>query len=368
MSYITAIGTANPINKFSQAAIADFMVKAMHLDDVNARRLKTIFRASGIDTRHSVLEDYGKENAFTFYSNAHDFEPFPSTEKRLKAFRDYALPLSLRAVEDLRKSVDFISHEITHLILVCCTGMYAPGLDIDLVRELNLPPTTNRTSITFMGCYAAFNALKVADAVCKADPQSKVLVVCTELCSLHFQKMPSDDNLLANALFADGAAALLIEAVPNGNKRLKIESFHNDIVPGGQEDMAWTIGDLGFEMRLSIYVPDIIQKGITNLATSLLAKINKKITDIRYFAIHPGGRKILETIEKQLGLSQCQNEDAYEVLRNFGNMSSPTVLFVLKRLFQKFSVQDNDQHILSFAFGPGVTLESMILKIEMEHA
>jgi predicted naringenin-chalcone synthase len=246
--------------------------------------------------------------------------------------------------------------------------MYAPGLDIDLVRELKLSPTTNRTSITFMGCYAAFNALKVADAICTSDQQAKVLIVCTELCSLHFQRMPSDDNLLANALFADGAAAMLIEAVPNGGKRLKIESFHNDIVPGGQEDMAWTIGDLGFEMKLSSYVPEIIQKGIAKLATSLLDKINKKITDIRYYAIHPGGRKILETIEKQLGLTRCQNEDAYEVLRNFGNMSSPTVLFVLKRLFQKFSINDHDQHILSFAFGPGVTLESMVLKIEMGHA
>ncbi|HEY3402017.1 MAG TPA: type III polyketide synthase [Ohtaekwangia sp.] len=366
MSYITAIGTANPENILSQSAIAEFMVRVMQLDQVNSRKLRAIFKSSGIETRHSVLDDYGKTEGFHFYSNSADFEPFPSTEKRQATFRQHALGLSLQAIENLRDRHSFFDpRQITHLILVCCTGMYAPGLDIELVQKLNIPGTVQRTCITFMGCYAAFNALKAADAFCKTDSTGKVLIVCTELCSLHFQKKTSDDNLLANALFADGSAALLVEAIPSSAKRLRLAAFHNDLAPEGSNDMAWTIGDLGFEMKLSSYVPEIIKGGIKKLTDSLLLKIDKQISDIRYFAIHPGGKKILEAIEEQLRIGKNQNQAAYDVLRNFGNMSSPTVLFVLQKIFQGLTTDDHNEHILSFAFGPGLTLESMLLEIEM---
>lgn len=365
MSYITAIGTANPENKISQSTIAEFMVKVMQLDQPHSRKLKTIFKATGIETRYSVLEDYAKTTDFNFYPNTPDFEPFPSTKKRQEAFRQHALGVSLQAVENLRQNfLQFDPKEITHLILVCCTGMYAPGLDIELITGLGIPGTVNRTCITFMGCYAAFNALKTADAFCYSNADAKVLIVCTELCSLHFQKNLSEDNLLANALFADGSAAVLVEAKPTAGKKLKLEAFHNDIAPEGSNAMAWTIGDLGFEMKLSSYVPDIIKTGIQELTDSLLAKINKQLSAIRYFAIHPGGKKILEAIEQQLGLSKKNNEAAYEVLRAYGNMSSPTVLFVLQKIFQNIKPDEHGEHILSFAFGPGLTLESMLLKIE----
>jgi predicted naringenin-chalcone synthase len=365
MSYITTIGTANPENKFSQEALANFMIKAMQLDHEGSRILKALFKASGIATRHSVLDDYGREKNFTFYSNAENFEPFPSTEKRLKVFREHALALSNQAVEQaLNKLRDFDRSTITHLIVVCCTGMYAPGLDIDIVKSAGLSSTVQRTCITFMGCYAAFNAIKVADAFCKADNNAKVLIVCTELCSLHFQKKASDDNLLANALFADGAAALLMECQTKSNRRLVPEAFHSDLQSNGEQDMAWTVGDVGFEMRLSTYVPDIIKDGIQKLTAVLLEKLGKKLTDIKHFAIHPGGKKILAAIEQELGLTKDQNAAAYNVLKNFGNMSSPTVIFVLNEIFNGISSSNHDERVLSFAFGPGLTLESMILRIE----
>jgi len=367
MSYITAIGIANPPNKFSQAKIADFMVKAMQLTQNESRLLRTIFKASGIDYRHSVLKDYGQEKDFTFYSNSPDFEPFPSTEKRLFTFRENVVSLSSAAIDNMLQSIPvFDIKEVTHLIVVCCTGMYAPGLDIDILKKYNLSNSVQRIGINFMGCYAAFNALKVANAFCHQDENAKVLIVCTELCSLHFQKNPTEDNLLANALFADGSAAVLVESKTNRQIKLKPESFLSAIVSESSQDMAWTIGNAGFEMKLSTYVPSIIKSGISKLTDNLLSQISKKPSDIRFFAIHPGGKKILENIEQELCISKEQNHAAYCVLKNYGNMSSPTILFVLHNIMKKLCSDDSGEYILSFAFGPGLTLESVVLKIEVD--
>lgn len=342
------------------------MVKAMQLNQHDSRLLQTIFKASGIDYRYSVLEDYGREVDFTFYSNAPDFEPFPTTEKRLSAFRDHVLTLSSAAIGNMLQSIpSFDLKDVTHLIVVCCTGMYAPGLDIEIIKKFNLSTSVHRTGINFMGCYAAFNAIKVADAFCHQNENAKVLVVCTELCSIHFQKKATEDNLLANALFGDGSAAILIESKSNEKIKLKPESFHTAVMPTTERDMAWTIGDLGFEMKLSTYVPAIIKNGIADLTNTLLARISKRLADIRFFAIHPGGKKILENIEEALEIPHEKNQPAYEVLRNYGNMSSPTILFVLHALWRNIKPEDNNAYILSFAFGPGLTLESMVLKIEM---
>jgi predicted naringenin-chalcone synthase len=168
---------------------------------------------------------------------------------------------------------------------------------------------------------------------------------------------------LANALFGDGSAALLVESLPRKGFNFKTAGFFCDIIPE-DEAMTWHIGDHGFEMKLSSYVPSIIQRGIKKLMTSLLAKSCYQLADISFFAIHPGGRKILEAIEKELSISKEQDRFAYEVLRNFGNMSSPTVLFVLKEIKKSLIPQDENKLVMSFAFGPGLTLESLILKIE----
>jgi predicted naringenin-chalcone synthase len=361
MSFITAIGTAVPENRFSQEVIAGFMTKAMNLDYEESRKLRTIFKASGISWRHSVLSDYGKTENFSFYSET--FNPFPSTETRLEVYRNNATALSVKAIAECIGNDSFDFKSITHLIVVSCTGMYAPGLDIDLVKQLGLRENINRLCINFMGCYAAFNAIKTAHAFCASEQHARVLIVCTETCSLHFQKEPTEDNLLANALFADGAAALLVESEPRPGFNLEAMAFHNALAYNGTEHMAWSIGNLGFEMRLSSYVPDIIKSGITSLTEQLLVQLQKKLSDIKYFAIHPGGKRILEVIEDQLTLPADQTRPAYEVLQHYGNMSSPTVLFVLKRIFEQLTDSDAGAHILSFGFGPGLTMESMLLKI-----
>lgn len=363
MAYITSIGTAVPPHRFSQMTLADFMSRAMQLNETDKRKLKTLFRASGISWRHSVLSDYGKSSGFSFYPE--NFEPFPSTAQRLDLYRQHALGLSLTAIRQcFNKSPLRNPVQITHLIAVSCTGMYAPGLDIELIEALHLKPSVHRLCINFMGCYAAFTALKAANAFCAAQPDARVLIVCTELCSLHFQREGTEDNLLANALFADGAAAVLVENYPVAGLNFKLINFNSTLAMNGTEHMAWNIGNAGFIMKLSGYVPELIRSGISALTRELLVPLHKQPRDIAFYAIHPGGKRILEVIEEQLGISSEQNAAAYHVLKNYGNMSSPTVLFVLDELSRSMGPDDQRKSILSFAFGPGLTLESMLLETE----
>ncbi|AHE67598.1 putative naringenin-chalcone synthase [Legionella oakridgensis ATCC 33761 = DSM 21215] len=241
--------------------------------------------------------------------------------------------------------------------------MYAPGIDIEIIQHLGLNSSTKRTAINFMGCYGAFNGLKVADAFCKADPNAKVLMVSVELCSIHFQNDFSLESVISNAIFADGAAAVLIQGRTTQQKHFKLESFHADLVPDTEQDMAWSIGNYGFDMILSAYVPKVIKYGISAFTEKLLSQLNWSLNNIDYFAIHPGGLKILQSCEESLNITAEDNKYSYEVLRNFGNMSSATVLFVLKGIWDALDQGAYGKNILSCAFGPGLTLESMLIKV-----
>ena len=365
-TYLCAIGTATPPNLISQPKIADFMAAALQLDAPNTRKLQALYRVSGIGQRYSVLPDYGRTNGeFTFFPNTPDLEPFPTVGQRMSLYRTHALPLSVAAVHDCMRQIPEVTMKgITHLITVSCTGMYAPGLDIELVAALGLSTSIKRTCVNFMGCYAAFNALKLADAFCRADANACVLIVSTELCTIHFQKNHEEDHLVSNALFGDGSAAALVRSRPGKQQpSLALTAFHCELEPDGHADMAWHINDFGFEMTLSSYVPRMIQRGIRQLTENLLRNLSVELADIRAFAIHPGGRKILETIEQELGLTTNDNRFAYHVLREYGNMSSATVLFVLRELLQTLTPANSGEPVLSFAFGPGLTLEAMLLTV-----
>jgi alpha-pyrone synthase len=364
-SYICAIGTANPDVRIPQMQIASFMADALGFDANETRKLQALYRVSGIEQRYTVLDDYQKQNGdFTFFPNTPDLEPFPTVKPRMALYRQNALDLSVAAINDCLIQIPEVTlQSITHLITVSCTGMYAPGLDIEILEELHLPTNINRTAINFMGCYAAFNGLKVADAFCQSDPNARVLMVCTEICTIHFQKYREADHLVSNALFGDGAAAVLVQATPTQSTCLQIESFHCDLVPAGKKEMAWHISDFGFEMTLSSYVPQMIKQGVRQLTDNLLRHLAIDLSEIDLFAIHPGGRKILECIEQELGITKHQNRFSYEILRYFGNMSSATVLFVLKAMLESVGPEQDGAPVLSFAFGPGLTLESMLTKV-----
>ena len=337
------------------------MVRHLGSDEETEKAIRLFYRASGISSRHSVIADFGKDmDSYSFFPKSKDLEPFPTVSKRMKLYQQKAVPLALEAIHDC------VSHSqlsgVTHLITVSCTGMYAPGIDIEIIEHLGLKSDTQRTAINFMGCYAAFNALKVANAIIQSNPDAKVLVVAVELCSIHLLKDTSEDSLLSNALFGDGAAAVYLTSQPNGMS-LSLESFHSDVDSAGKNAMAWHIDDFGFSMTLSNEVPEVIKRGIGSLTKKLLKKINLKVNEIEHYAIHPGGKRILQVIEEELGMNKEQNAGAYSVMKQYGNMSSPTVLFVLKDLLHKLTSDDVDANVLSFAFGPGLTMESMLLKV-----
>lgn len=355
---ITAIGTANPRYVQGQKETADVIASGMHLNSSEKKRLKAVYRATGIQTRYSVLGDYCQTPGnFEFFPN-NPGEPFPSTAKRMKIYKDNALDLALSAIKNcLSQHEQFNKQDITHLITVSCTGMYAPGIDIEIVQQLQLNPSTKRTTINFMGCYGAFNGLKVAEAICKAEANANVLVVCIELCTIHFQRSMHLDNLIANSIFADGAAAVLVQSQSTQKKYFTLDHFHNDLLPQTEKEMAWQIGDDGFDIVLSSYVADAIRSGIATFFKRLT--LDKKID---FYAIHPGGIKILQACEDALNITKEDNKYSYQVLKNFGNMSSATVLFVLKTIWDGIKPSDHEKNIFSCAFGPGLTLESMVLK------
>ncbi len=394
-SFINALGTAVPEPCFSQNQIAEFMASALRFGETDRRRLGALYRSTKIDQRHSVLPDYGRQpGEFTFYPNTPDLEPFPTVTQRMAVYRREALPLALRAVEaclgvevmagELEEEESLTGFStgtnsqlepltglaaavrvpITHLITVSCTGMYAPGLDIDLVNALGLPTTVQRTAINFMGCYGAFNGLKAADAIVRAYPEARVLVVAVELCTIHFQKKSEDDFLLSNALFADGAAAALVESRPRPDgPSLQMRQFFCDLYPDGAPDMAWHVAEFGFEMTLSSYIPKLVKRGIGQLVERLLHQAGLDREAVSLYAMHPGGKAILEAIEQALNLTPADNRHAYAVLREYGNMSSATVLFVLEKLLSQLTPADTGRSVLSCAFGPGLTLEAAVLEV-----
>lgn len=362
---IIAIGTAVPENQIPQSKVVEFMAKAHGLTGPGLTRLRALYRATGIKNRYSAIPDYALgTHGRQFYSEKDNLDPFPTTKERSEFYRNEAIKLSLSSSIDCLNQTQVDAKEVTHLITISCTGMYAPGLDIDLVNQLGLSKNVERTCINFMGCYAAFVGIKSAKAFCDANPKAKVLVVATELCTLHFQRGSDEDNLVANAIFGDGSAALLLSNEKNQKDSLvalKPLAFHNELFPEGADEMAWNIGNFGYEMKLSTYVPSLIEKGIDQLVKRLRDKAS--INTIQHFAFHPGGKRILEVIEQELRINKDQDWAGREVLNEYGNMSSPTVLFVLKKILDSLQHNQKGDKVLSLAFGPGLTVESMVLEV-----
>ena len=338
------------------------MHRVFAMSDQESRKLRYLYHHCGIDYRYSVISDYSRPtNEWRFYPQTENLEPFPTLEQRMNWFNRYAAPLSVDAIRDC---LDGRTQEssITHLITVSCTGMSAPGLDLQIMELMDLPKTIYRTSVNFMGCYAAIHGLKMADAICKSEPEAKVLIVCTELCTLHFQREATSDNISSSLLFGDGAAAVLVTAGREKKKGFELENFYSEVVTKGKKDMAWELSSSGFLMTLSGYVPELIEEDFDALVERALAKANVKKTNIRHWCVHPGGKRILEAIHKSLGLQADDLIESYQVLRQFGNMSSATILFVLKNMMDEIRHRKSDQPemALAAAFGPGLTMETFL--------
>jgi predicted naringenin-chalcone synthase len=359
MSKLISIGTAVPAYKHAQKQILQFMQQVYALDAVENRKLKFLYHQSAIEYRYSAISDYSHEMPeWKFYPHSENLEPFPALEQRMTWYNRYAPQLSVDAIRNCIEG-KIQSRDITHLITVSCTGMSAPGLDLMVMEQLDLPKTIYRTSINFMGCYAAIHGLKLADAICKTEKDAKVMIVCTELCTLHFQKDASPDSIASTLLFGDGSAAVLVTHNESSLPGLYIKDFYSEVVPKGKRDMAWELSSTGFLMTLSGYIPDLIEEDFEPLVHRALAHAHLSKEEISNWCIHPGGRRIVDTIHRSLGLEENALSNSYEILKRYGNMSSPTILFVLKE-FMEQQKSDAQENVFGAAFGPGLTMETFI--------
>jgi predicted naringenin-chalcone synthase len=268
----------------------------------------------------------------------------------MSAFSALSPELASKAVEGLELGKD--RDRITHLIITCCTGFSAPGVDFQIIERCGLPRSIERTIVGFMGCYAAMNALKLARHIIRSEPDAKVLVLNLELCTLHLQETANIEQMLSFFLFGDGCAACLITADPQG---VALDSFHAVLAPATEELITWGIGDMGFDMVLSGQVPAAIRRSLSEERDAILR--GAVVRDIDLWAIHPGGRTVLDAVERALELQPDALRASREVLRCYGNMSSPTVMFVLKALMER---QAAGQRGCAMAFGPGLVAETML--------
>jgi predicted naringenin-chalcone synthase len=351
-AWINRIGTAVPAHDI-HAAFVDF--GRTTLADPRDRALfDRMAGLADIEHRYSFLEP-GPVPRDIFLDSGGFYRrgAFPSTGARMARFQPEALSLAMRAVHAL--DIEQERDTITHLVIASCTGFTAPGLDFEIMRAAGLRPGVERTIIGFMGCFAAVNALKLARHAVRSEPDARVLVVNLELSSLHLQEDFQDlPRMLSFLLFGDGASACLVSARPGG---LALDRFQATAIPRTEDLITWHIRDQGFEMHLSGQVPGRIRRFLTSEAAALLAGRNAAETPL--WAVHAGGRSILDAVQLGLALPPDALRFSRGVLRDFGNMSSATLVFVLDRI-----LRDDDARGagMAMAFGPGLTVETFAFR------
>ncbi|MFS4506356.1 type III polyketide synthase [Clavibacter sp. Sh2141] len=397
---IRSIATALPPTVLAQEGVRDLFGSQPEPGRLGTRLVSAAFGASGIRTRHTVIRELGTAPGMAgadapadpddgepvFYDRATGRILTPGTGARNDTYIREAPALLLGAARQaLEEAAGIEADDVTHVVTVSCTGFYAPGPDYAVVRGLGLGASTQRFHLGFMGCYGAFPALRMASQFCAADPDAVVLVVCVELCSLHLHSSNDADTIVASSVFGDGAAAAIVTSrpAPAGSTVLDLDAFETVLTPVGEDDMAWTIGDQGFDMILSSYVPKIIDDHITGALEPLWAQVpaldGVAPAQIEDWAIHPGGRSILDRVEDRLALAPAQLAASRSTLAEVGNMSSATVLFVLRRILHGTPPADvpgrpdvagsvpaiasgpGAGRVCAMAFGPGLTVETALM-------
>ncbi|MFL2000641.1 type III polyketide synthase [Microbacterium sp. A1-JK] len=357
---ILGIGTAVPATRLQQGDVRDLLAEQPAIDRRARRLLGAAFDAAAIDTRYTVLGELGGGDASGL--NLRDGTPVlrvPSTGERNAEYRRTVPALFAAAARDALARSGVQPSEVTHVITVSCTGMFAPGPDYLLVRDLGLSPATERYHLGFIGCAAAIPGLRAAARIAAAQPDAVVLVVCAELCSLHIRSSNDPEQIVAASVFADGAAAAVVSADParHVGRRLDLDGFGTRLTEDGEKDMVWTVGDEGFEMTLTAQVPRIIGREIEAVAVDLFGGT----AAVDAWAVHPGGRSILDRVEDGLDLDPSALAHSRDVLREYGNMSSATILFVLRRMME--NDRREGERLAVLAFGPGLTIEAARMSV-----
>jgi alpha-pyrone synthase len=349
-AHINRIATAVPTHDVHRAFI-DFA--ATLLPEGTPRNLfRRMARLSGIEHRYSFVDLICGETG-DWHDDQHIFAlgAFPTTARRMQLFESFAPQLARCALDKLMLTAEQ-RQSVTHVIVTSCTGLYAPGLDFEIVRHLGLSTSVERTMIGFMGCYAALNALKSAHHIVRSEPRAVVIVLNLELCTLHFQETHELEQVLSFLVFADGCAASLISAQPEG---LAMDSFLAVQIPDSSHLITWRIGDGGFDMYLSGEVPGQIGTSLSQIGAQVVR--GQALESIDLWAVHPGGRSILDSVEKGLGLKKDVLATSRDVLARYGNMSSATVMFVLEQILERAQA---GQAGCAMSFGPGLTAETML--------
>jgi alpha-pyrone synthase len=333
-------------------------IDKMNEDKTAVRKFNFLSRDQSIAFKNSVIPDFRLDETAPELISLENRNP--PTADRMKAYAKHAPRISHEVASEAIKKAAIINADITHIITVSCTGLIAPGLEIMLTESLALRTDIKRYGVNFMGCYAAFHALRMANDIVKNNTEPcNVLIVCTELCSLHYRNNSDDDNILSTFLFSDGAAACIVSNYSKVKKHISLLDFDTRLIIEGKSDMSWDVGNNGFEMVLNKNIPIYLRENILKVYQDLLTKNN--IENIEHYAIHPGGKNILKAFSSALNITDDELHHSYNILKRCGNMSSATILFVL----QQFLESDvENQHVYAAAFGPGLTVESAILKIE----
>ena len=349
-AWLNRIGTATPAHDM-HAACVEFG-RGLLADERSRALFTRMAGMADIQHRYAIFDpgtspENGAFDREGFYRRG----AFPSTAQRMARFASEARTLGAAAIQalDLGPERDCV----THLVVASCTGFAAPGLDFYIMRDAGLRDSVERTVVGFMGCFAAVNALKLARHIVRSEPGSVVLVVNLELCSLHLQEQWELEKMLSFLLFADGASAALVSAERAG---LELRRFSATVLPESEGLITWDIGDSGFHMHLSGQVPGRIRRYLREHGSGLFG--NRAAAEIAYWAVHAGGRSVLDAVQEGLALAPDALRHSRAVLREFGNMSSVTLMFVLNRILRNGGAGEG----MAMAFGPGLTVESFAFR------
>ncbi len=349
---IWGLGTALPELHATQERAAGLINRASGYDAEQSLWVESLYRKTGVRHRHLAMLEHIDE-----ILDAPGHHPGFPTRWRMERYEELAAPLADLAAGRALAAAGVEASEITHLVTVSCTGFAAPGFDLALFDSLGLGPGTQRTHVGFMGCHGALNGLRVARAFAASDRSARVLVCAVELPSLHFRYEPDPRLTVVNALFADGAAAVVGRAEPlDEADAWRLVAGGSALVPGTADSMTWRIGDKGFEMTLSQKVPATIGEHLRPWLVAWLAGHGLAIADVASWAIHPGGPRVLDATEHALGLKAEATLESRAVLADLGNMSSPTILFILDRLRRRGAPRP----CVALGFGPGLVIEAAL--------
>jgi len=354
------IQTASPPYKVAQSIAKEELKKRMGEQPAVSRMIDMAAHYSGIDYRYVVVPDADPDAGEKFFTDGKSFLR-PDTGARMALYEYWSKQLTKEAVNKVFSANDFSGKEIERLITISCTGFFAPGLDYHLINEFGIPPSVKRTNIGFMGCAASLIGVNsVLEAMNSTNGKNlNTLLVSVELCSLHLQTEPSRDNILANTVFADGCGAALFSK--SEKAKLIPASTDSVLFENTACAMGWKIGNFGFEMMLSSDIPKMILESAAPKLIEILKAKNLSPEKIKFWALHPGGRAILDSLQQGLKLDEDKMTPSRNVLKNFGNMSSASILFVLKEIIENSKIKKDD-YCCAVAFGPGLTMEVAIFK------